>query len=491
MTRQVLNTGLSLHEGVFDKFMRLDLQRVIDRSDANFLEVFQRKISAISKPKVACIGSSYTQHQVSVSGASLSGQSRSWMNFWNAFTSNSLNSDVFLDSADPLGRSFSGANFGVSGESSTLILARIPDVIAASPNVCVLQSGSNNVSSVSTAISDIQASIIQLLSAGILPVYLSISFRDTGNGSSGWTATALQQASYINAVIRQWMGVNGFGLFVSANKYLCDVDDAAGDPYSGAVDTDGIHYTTWSAFQIARVLNEVVSPILSLGAVDITGNADAYNSTNNIYGNVWVNPLVSTSSNIGTTNGSVGTGVTAGTGSAATSVGRNMVVERNSGSGTAVANIATRGAGLGNWQTAVFTPSGSGTSVFYIRHGSADITHGFAVGTWVRFGCSVDVSTFGTDALYSGFQNIALRTDHRSSGASIATASALNQYSAISLPNTAWTGVLETPPFQVPAGADRIRPRLEVIIDDAKANTGTLKVGGFYLRPCPDPTATW
>jgi hypothetical protein len=40
MTRQVLNSGLSLTEGVFDKGNLIDLRAVIDRSDANFEELY-------------------------------------------------------------------------------------------------------------------------------------------------------------------------------------------------------------------------------------------------------------------------------------------------------------------------------------------------------------------------------------------------------------------------------------------------------------------
>ena len=441
-----------------------------------------------AKPKVASIGSSYTQHQnVQSGGTYMYKESRSPLDWWNVLTGNSLNMDVYLDSSDPLSRGFSGANFGVSGEDSTQILARIQTVIAKKPDICIVQSGSNNVGSVSTVIADVKSTMLQLYTAGILGVYMGISFR----GTASWDATKMQQASYINATIARWLADNGYGIFIDTNKYLCDFDVAAGTPYAGALHTDSIHYVTWSAFQIGRLLHENISPILALKSAEVTSNADAYNATNNPYGNIWTNPFVSINANVGSGAGAIGAGVTAGTGTISTSVGRVMKVERNSGTSTGVANVESRGAGLGNWQKLVITPTGSSTSLFLLRSNGADITHGLSAGTWVRVGCDVDLSTFGTDTLNSGFQNIELYTDLRTASASVGRIIAFHQYSAIPLPNIAWNGRIETPPFQIPDTCTILRTRLAVTVDDISDGTGTVKMGSFYIRPCDDPTVNW
>ncbi|MCK5555207.1 MAG: hypothetical protein KAI76_03130, partial [Alphaproteobacteria bacterium] len=420
-------------------------------------------------------------------GTTLYKESRSWTDWWNILTGNSLNMDVYLDASDPLSRGFSGANFGVSSEDSTDILARIPDVIAAKPDVCLVQSGSNNVNAPTTVIADVKASMLLLYNAGIIGVYMGISFR----GSASWDAENMQQASYINATIARWLADNGYGIYIDTNKYLCDFDTALGTPYAGALYTDSIHYVTWSGFQIGRMLHENITPLLSFNSAEVTGNADAYDATNNPYGNVWPNPLISINANIASAQGYVGTGVTAGTGSQATSVGRSMMVERNSGTSTGVANVETRGAGKGNWQTLVATPVGSATSLFLLRSNGSDMTHGLAAGTWVRIGCDVDISTFGTDPLNSGFQNISLYVDLRSSSASVGRIITMHQYSSIPLPNIAWNGRIESPPFQVPATCDRFRTRLEVEVDDTADGIGTVKLGSIYIRPCSDPTLIW
>ncbi|MCK5554828.1 MAG: SGNH/GDSL hydrolase family protein [Alphaproteobacteria bacterium] len=441
-----------------------------------------------AKPKVACIGSSYTQNNiVQSSGTILYKESRSWTDWWNILTGNSLNMDVYLDATDPLSRGFSGANFGVSGEDSTEILARIPDVIAVKPDVCLVQSGSNNVGSPATVIADVKASMLLLYNAGILGVYMGINFRR----SASWDAEEMQQAAYINNVIARWLADNGYGIYIDTNKYICDFDTAAGTPYAGALHTDSIHYVTWSAFQIGRLLHENISPLLALNSAEITGNAEAYNSTNNPHGNIWTNPLVSINSNVGSGAAAIGTGVTAGTGTVATSIGRAMKVERNSGTSTGVVNVESRGAGKGNWQQLVVSPVGSSTSLFLIRSNGADITHGLDAGTWVRVGCDVDVSTFGTGALNSGFQNVNLYVDLRTASDSVGRVIAMHQYSEIPLPNIAWNGRLEIQPFQIPATCTIIRARVEVKVDDTADETGTIKVGSIYIRPCSDPTLIW
>ena len=67
----------------------------------------------------------------------------------------------------------------------------------------------------------------------------------------------------------------------------------------------------------------------------------------------------------------------------------------------------------------------------------------------------------------------------------------MHQYSSIPLPNIAWNGRIESPPFQVPATCDRFRTRLEVEVDDTADGIGTVKLGSIYIRPCSDPTLIW
>lgn len=458
----------------------------------NYLNILNSPTPAgrVTLPKVACIGSSYTQQQTTFSSTTLTRTNRSWMGWWNTFTGGALNIDDFYNASDPLSRNYSGSNFGVSGQDSTQILNRVSAVISSQADICVIQSGSNNVTAPTTVIADVKASIDLLYAAGILTVYLGISNR----GSASWSSNEPAQAYRINQEIKDYCKRTGKGIFIDPNFYLIDNSDNNGRPYTNALDSDGIHYNDYSGFQIGKILHQCITPLLPLQSCELAGFTDAYDATNQPYGNIVTNPFFTTSSSVGSANGTVGAGVTAGTGNAATSVGRNVTVERNSGSGTAVANLEARGAGRGNWQTVMCTPAGSaGTSVFYVRRGTADLTTGVPpVGTWVQGTIDVDVSTFGSDALYSGFRAISSRIECRDASTLYGTVIAMSNYStSFNLPNESWSGRIVTPPFQIPTSTDRIRYRNEITIDDAMTGTGTVKLGSLCIRPIQEPKTIW
>lgn len=446
------------------------------------------RLSGGTRLKVAFVGSSYIQQCHSVSATQIVESARSRMGWFNAFMMQTMNCDVWKDANDPLGRGFWGANQGVSGQTSTQILARIGTTIASRPDVVVLQQGTNNVTDPTTVISDCQATINLLFNAGIIVIYTSL----TARGTADWSTTVQSQANYINQVMRQWCASSGKALYCDLDKYLCNPDTAEGRPYTFAIHSDSVHDNNYSAFYRGLALKDAFGTLFALPTGNIFTQSDDYDATNNPFGNVWTNPMVSINSAVGSTNGAITTGVTAGTGAASTSVGRNITVERASGTGTAVANVESRGSGLGNWQTVTCTPSGSGTSEFYIRHNSSTISHTVPAGTWMRFGCRVQLSTFGT-ALESGFQNVALRLDFRDSSpsTSLSVSNAMSQIETADLPNIAADFVLETPPMIIPENCDTFTPRLSVIVDDTKSGTGTIKAGGFYLRPCEDPSTLW
>lgn len=441
-------------------------------------------------PKVAFIGSSYVEHCASVSAGSLTETNRSWARWWHTLSEGAFNMDLFVDGADPLGRGYTGSNFGVSGESSTQILSRIPSVLARSPDVVVIQSGSNNIGSTSTVIADVKASIDAVYAAGALAVYVAI----TNRGSVSWASNQPQQAFRVNQEIEDYLKRTGRGVYVDVNAQLTDALVASGRPYTNALDSDGIHYNQYSGFMIGKALHQALTPLMPRPVSEISSIADVYHATDNPYGNITTNPFFTSDAGVGSADGTVGTGVTAGSGVAATSVGRNYTVERASGTGTAVASLEFRGPGLGNWQTVVCTPAAAAaTSIFYVRRSSADLTTNIPpVGTWMIGAVDVSVSTFGSGQVFSGFRGLALRMDWRSAAASIGVATSGDVYSnSFALPNEAWTGRLYTAPFQIPAGADRLRHRVDITIDDNAGGTGTVRIGRFVARPILEPRTIW
>jgi lysophospholipase L1-like esterase len=461
-------------------------------------------VGAMGGLKLAVIGSSLTQHNTNINFASnrLSYSARGWINWFNIFMGQPFSHPVWIDSGDANGRNFSGANFGVSGQASTVIAGRISDVIARRPDIVVLQSGTNNVSSDATVYADNVSMIDRLTAAGIAVFYFPITPRritNVGSDDTAWAAgsEARKNAMQLNERMKRYCLTKKGAIYLDINKYLVDPDTNDGEPYSNVLDdsVDSVHFSNHGAFLIGLAMYEQVKQLFPQKTpLRISNPEDLYDATHNVFGNHWVNPTMSTTSTTNhSTSGAVGTGVTAGTGSAATSVARNVTAERNTGSSTAVARMIARSRGLGNWQELEITaPASAGNSLFYIRSNGADITHGMAVGTWVQAGFDAEMDVFGSDARFSGFRNLAAMLDFRSSSASLGIARGMEQFGTYDLPNIAWSGTIITPPFQIPTNCDRFRFRAEVAVDDiASGGTGKVRVGGFFIRQIPDPRPEW
>jgi lysophospholipase L1-like esterase len=479
---------------------------------------FQGQYPAVGTIKAACIGSSLTQQNVEVNSVAdnISHSGRSWMAWLNAFLGWSMNIDVWVNRQDKYTlnnasepgvwstRNFSGANYGVSGHSSTQILNRIDDVIASSPDIVFLQQGTNNMIEVQTVISDVLSTITQLTDRGIPVVYLAITSR-MATGSQSWAADRIERPyqALANQVLQHEIQKIPNAIFVDVNSYIIDELTALGETYTVALDTavDGVHYADWGAFMIAKAIYDTVGDLLPKGLSRISSIGDVFDAANNPYGNIVRNPMMQTSSGIGTTNGGVGTSVTAGTGTASTSVARNFSCERDSSStglSTAVASVLSRGFGLGNWQRLEITAGGGGgNTLFNIRSSPTSapnwIPNNYSLGDWVQASCDVQVSPFGNNALTSGFTQVALRFDQLTGSTPRGRSVCLAQHTG-NLPNIGYTARLLTPPVQITrTDIDNFRPRIMIGVSDATTGgtTGIVDVGSVCIRKIQDPRTFW
>lgn len=490
---------------------------IVDNPINNYIVTKQNGTGASGSLKVALIGSSLTQHNTTanLNNNRLYHESRGWFCWFAAFLGQPFDYDVWIDRNDKNGRDFSGANFGVSGQFSDTINTRIDDVIASNPDVVIIQSGTNNVT-FDTAYDDTVDSINRLVSAGILVLYFPITPRLTSAPVGGdstdasWAAGSESRlnAQNLNSKMKDFCRRTKGVIYLDVNKYLINQDSNDGVPFTNVLDDlwDAVHFSNHGAFLIAKAMFEQVGNLFPLSSPSyINSPEDIYNENHNQFGNLLVNPAIST---VSTTNhptaGTVGTGVTAATGTAATSVGRNITVERSSGASTGAARIIARKLGLGNWQELEVTAAGAtGESVFYIRTNGATIAHTLPAGTWVQCGFDVEMDAFGTDAQFSGFKNISPYLDMRDGSSSLTVCYGLAPYqsplpaessksASYRLPNQAWAGTLITPAFPLPVGCVNFRFRAEIIVDDnTSGSTGKVRIGSLFLRPVPDPRANW
>lgn len=141
-----------------------------------------------------------------------------------------------------------GGNFGVPGETSAQILARVSTVIAAAPTHCTILAGAND-SSATTVKTNVQAIAVALRAAGITPILCTLPPNRTL--SDGALQTKIRQ---VNAWVRAYSQSTGLPLldFYSVLANPADGDYLAGY-YSDAVHPNRAAYPLMAA-EVLRVL---------------------------------------------------------------------------------------------------------------------------------------------------------------------------------------------------------------------------------------------
>jgi len=146
--------------------------------------------------------------------------------------------DTWHDDADANGRFFTGANHGVSGDTTTGVLLRLSAIISMAPALCVVAVGTNNLSPTTTAITEIQSICEQLLAANIKVLLCTV--RPWSTAKSGDNPTSRANRVAVNNGIRTYAASKASDVL-----RLCDFDlvyDQDNDGY-GPVPwfTDGLH----------------------------------------------------------------------------------------------------------------------------------------------------------------------------------------------------------------------------------------------------------
>lgn len=192
-------------------------------------------------------------------------------------------------------------NFGKSGDTTTQMLARMSDVLAASPDIVILDGGTNDITNGVTAaaiITNLRSMYGQFLDRGIEVIRLSITPRDA---AAAINATQTSYALAVNQADRQFAetaGKRGFH-FIDLDSVVGDPSSATWKPRSGST-IEGLHptktYNSEIAFPIAQVINQI-APGWRLPVLTAT---DQYDATLNPGGNLLTNPMMTTSGGAGT-----------------------------------------------------------------------------------------------------------------------------------------------------------------------------------------------
>lgn len=143
-----------------------------------------------------------------------------------------------------------GGNFGVPGETSTQILARVSTVIAAAPTHCTILAGAND-SSAATVKTNIQAIASALRAAGITPILCTLPPNRTLSDSA--VQTKIRQ---VNAWLRAYSLSTGVPLL---DFYSVLANPADGDYLSGYY-ADTVHPNRAAYALMANEVIRVLAP---------------------------------------------------------------------------------------------------------------------------------------------------------------------------------------------------------------------------------------
>lgn len=260
-----------------------------DLSNIAAVDLIRRSNKAApTNNRIAFLGDSITAQGVdngSISGTTAVRNMNRGMTYWVPF----LTGQRF--------RSTQALNFGISGQTSGQIAARVGDVVASGAGVCVVLAGTNDVGSnnYATTTANLTAIYQALADANILIVALPILNR---------TLTTSADYGFINR-INHWMAAQAqvFPNFRFVDPYLF------GDPYSltfgpkTGFTYDGLHPTAIGMRYIAKAVADYLNTLLP-PLPRAVRDVNDFSSVSNPAGYRNVNPMLAG------TAGSKGSGVT-------------------------------------------------------------------------------------------------------------------------------------------------------------------------------------
>lgn len=358
-------------------------------------------------------------------------------------------------------------NYGVGGDTTTMMLARIAPVLASPASVVIVLGGTNDRGSANMTaqqtITNLTSIRDQLRAAGKVVIFVAESPR----GDSTFTANRLSgtQLAY-HAQVRQWIlnQTGQPGVYVADPwPYMCDPASVNGDCKVGYLH-DGLHPNTTGAFYLGTPIAAILNFLFPAPNILPSSNFDQV-SVDNPLGCVNLNPMMT---------GATGTPATGGTGQLAD----NYTGTQASGASGVTRTYSKVTKNGQEWQQCVLGGTASGTAA------AVDIARQIGLQAKVVPGKYLEaVADVEWDAGLSNIQSIQLGiviTDPVNGTVTIWDG---DRYTANSVvPGVASSGVLRVPRMLVPAGATDVRLRLTAYAVDASAVAGTVRCRALALR---------
>ncbi len=371
-------------------------------------------------------------------------------------------------------------DFGVSADTFQLMLARIGTVIAACPDYCIVEGGSNNIAVDDFATMKLNwlAIVKTLRNAGITPIILPMPPR----GGAVLTANQIKtQQRFYNFQREFCLKYKGY-LFADYLPYWLDQTSSTSVPLAGMVKADNLHPTCLGAYWMAKALFDIVMPLISARPSHVLPYTDIYDATYNPTGNLLY-------------NGSTNYGLLAGTGGTQTSnAGLTYAGGGSSAGSTFVRGTATSTCTVTldkeNPRTDTGRPSGERQviQIAAASGGGADEVYNYrftppiadvATGDWYYAEVAIDVTAAPVNVSAIELYLLETRPSNSQTSIDLAMNSALSGV----LPSVTFSGVLRTPPIQRQSDATalqiNVRSRLKT---DVGAAGVTFKLGDYAVR---------
>lgn len=470
--------------------------------------------------RLALLGPSYSEHATTAgtnaNGIIIASDARHPINWAIAMSGVSVRFANWYDAAGLYSRSFSGLNFGKSQAIADEIIARIPDVLAARPDVVILECLlSNSIASAGAAggftvdqcIAAMKSALSQLAQARVKVIVTTELMRMQ---AAGGNYVASGKARHVVRAFNTWLrwyaplvGVVVWDIATAWENPLDVQSEPAARTYPtsatataiGALGTayDYIHRSPRAAFDQAKSLSRILQQLAPVNTVIQASVGDQYDATYNPYGNRLTNGLFIGSGGV-SDNGVTAASSPPGGATAGVAAGWRCRRVVGKGSASAVASGSTTaqsyvepwvdrdGQSRGNRQCLLFSPGGNAVEVFGMHVPDTNST--FAVGEWIVGQVEVDVSA------YAGYREITLFSRDMTATVGATAVSMMPftyNFGNLPFPAEAWSGVLQTPPMQIVNDAPTIRFQLEVGVDGGVAGSPLVKAGAAEYRRVEDP----
>jgi lysophospholipase L1-like esterase len=425
--------------------------------------------------KVAVLGDSITwQNDGCNVGASLVlSHENSGFFSWAKFL---LGQPFFYPLAGTVNDVFTAANYGISGDTSTAILARVNDVLNYQPDICIVLAGTNDlttagVTALDTITGNLNSIYTTLTNAGILVVAIPILPRGGwGSLSAPEILVARLRQNRVNDYIRHWGRRSSNRLYRVADptQYIINTASATDDPLSTTMRSDLIHPNPEGAYYMGLAVRDALADYSKFGFTNAFGQLDLYDATNNTTGNLLVNPTLTG------TAGATGTGVS---GNVATS----WSALRGSGTGaTVVASKRTTTAftgltGIAQRLVIVWDGLGSVEERFDFRL-TSNIASGFTTGDVIEGGAEVAVTSM------TG-RHMGIQVQLEATGGTSTTATDMDRYDSSNLMlNINHSGRFRTPRLIIPSGTTALNLRFNNRYLNTLAGGVTIDISNTWIR---------